>query len=101
MAKEEGENILSKVELKVEYGEEPKYSENRRVFKTVGDHEHTEILELYIEGMQGMHPIAKLKGRSTSTIRSQIAGHDEAVARVGFCARCRRVHGKFEKKPTK
>jgi len=94
--KQEGENILRAVGLKVEYGEEPQYGEDRRTFKTIGDYEHVEIIELYLDHKQSMHKIANLKKRSTSTVKAQIDAHDMAIKRSGFCPRCRRVKSGFE-----
>jgi len=94
--KQEGENILTAVGVKPEYGEEPQYGEDRRTFKTVGDYEHAEIMALYLDQKQGMHKIADLKKRSSSTIKAQITTHDDAIKRSGFCPRCRRVAGKHE-----
>jgi len=94
--KQEGENILRAVGLKVEYGEEPQYGEDRRTFKTIGDYEHVELIELYLDHKQSMHKIADLKKRSTSTVKAQIDAHDMAVKRSGFCPRCRRIKGSHD-----
>jgi len=99
--KQEKEAIVPAVGLRIEYGEEPKYAEDRRTFKTIGDYEHVEILELYLDEKQSMHKIAKLKKRSTSTVQGQIKGHDMAIKRSGFCPRCRRVKGNHETTLTK
>lgn len=99
--KQEGENILKAVDLKVEYGEEPELGEDRRTFKTIGDYEHAEILALYIDAKQSMKKIADRKKRSTSTIKAQIDTHNMAIERSGFCPRCRRVNGKHDTVSTK
>jgi len=95
------ENILRAVGLKVEYGEEPVASEDRRTFKTISDTEHMEIMALYLDERQSMAKIQKLKNRSRSTIHTQITEHNEAVARSGFCPRCQRVHGNHAKESTR
>ncbi len=99
--KQEGENIVKAVGLKIEYGEEPQLGEDRHFFKTVGDYEHAEILALYLDAKQSMHKIAERKKRSKATIHSQIREHDQAVKRSGFCAKCRRVNGKHEATSTR
>ncbi len=99
--KKEGENIVRKVGLKIEYGEEVDYGEDKRTFRTVGDHEHVEIVSLYVVEKKGMGKIATAKDRSSSTIRSLLIRHDEAVKRSGFCPSCRRVHGEHQTKTTR
>lgn len=99
--KQEKEATVPSVGLRIEYGEEPEYGEDRRTFKTTGDYEHAEILELYLDHKQSMHKIADLKNRSTSTIQAQIKAHDIAIKRSGFCPRCRRIKGKYDKTITK
>lgn len=99
--KQEGENILKAVDLKVEYGEEPRLGEDRRTFTTIGDYEHSEILSLYLDARQSMKKIADRKKRSTSTIKAQIDNHNNAIARSGFCPKCRRVNAKHDTTSTK
>jgi len=99
--KQEKEAIVPAVGLKIEYGEEPQYGEDRRTFKTIGDYEHVEIIELYLDHKQSMHKISDLKKRSTSTVKAQIDSHNMAVKRSGFCPRCRRVKGNHDTNLTK
>jgi len=94
--KEEKENILASVGIKVEYGEMPKQAEYRGTFKTVSDDEHAEMIRLYIEEGLSMGAIAEKLGRSSRTPVLQIHKHDEAVKRTGFCPACRRVQGKYQ-----
>ena len=96
MNKQEKENIIKQVGLKIEYGEEPVHSIDRHKFKTVGDSKHSEILALYISENKSMQKIANQQNRSVATIHKQIKDHDEAVARSGFCHHCKRVHGLYE-----
>lgn len=99
--KQEREDILKAVDVKVEYGEAPKLGEDRRTYKTIGDEEHAEIMALYLDSNQSMAKIEKQKGRSRSTIKAQIDEHMEAVARSGFCPKCQRIQGKHSKISTK
>jgi hypothetical protein len=89
--KEEKENIVREVGLKIEYGEALKQGEDKGTFKTVGDIEHNEIVTCYIEG-SGMQAIADNKGRSTRTDQKHIMAHNLAVKRSGFCASCKRTN---------
>ncbi|MGD0027488.1 MAG: hypothetical protein ABSC91_00940 [Candidatus Bathyarchaeia archaeon] len=88
--KEEKEDILTNVGLKVEYGEVLEQGENKGLWNKVGDREHAEIITLYVEGM-GMQNIATQKNRSTRTIQVDKVNHNSAVARAGFCAACKRA----------
>jgi hypothetical protein len=92
--KEEKENIVDAVGLKVEYGESLREGENKGTFKTVGDKEHSEIVRAYIEG-SGMQKIADQMNRSTRTIQKHILDHNSAVKRSGFCALCKRTNSSF------
>jgi hypothetical protein len=103
--KKEKENIVKKVGIKVEIGDELVYSTQKSDYRTVGDLDHARIVELYFWGLDGKgmgirrvgdHPEIK---RSPSTIRTHLQNHDAAVIRSGFCAVCRRAGGKlFEAK---
>lgn len=90
--KQEKEDILRAVGVRVEHGEELHYGEDKGTYRTVGDLEHVEIMESYAEN-HSMSSIAKSKGRSTATIHQHINAHNEAVERSGFCAVCRRAGG--------
>lgn len=93
--KQERENILKSVGLKVEYGEKIMYSESRGVYKTVGDQEHLGIINDYFEGVS-MGKIAKKLDRSAATVHAQIHSHDESIDKLGYCAECRHLKGTRE-----
>jgi hypothetical protein len=91
----ERENILSKVGLKIEYGEPVETGEYKGTFRTIGDKEHAEIITLYAEGLS-MNKISKQVSRSTKSIKDHIDSHNLSVERSAFCPSCRRVHSKLE-----
>jgi len=93
--KQERENILRAVDLKVEYGEELKYGESKGPFTTIGDEEHVKLVDLHVSGVS-IGKIAKQLGRSKASVHGQVHSHDEAIQRSGFCARCRRAKGEHE-----
>jgi hypothetical protein len=82
----------------VEHGEEIDYGQPRGSYRTIGDEEHVEIIELYhlgVEGRQlGMGKIADSMKRSPATVRRLIIKHDGAVDRRGYCSICKRAGGK-------
>lgn len=92
--KRERENILQSVGIKVEYGEVLKEAENKGLFKTVSDKEHSEIVSMYAEGL-GMLAIAQKKVRSTRTIHEHMVNHNSAVKRAGFCSSCKRINSRY------
>lgn len=92
--KREKENILKSVGLKVEYGEPLEYAKDKGTFRTVGDLEHIQIIEKYVEGLS-QRKLAEVFHYSSRTIYEQIKKHNEAIERSGFCPRCRRA-GKHE-----
>ena len=94
--KQEKENILSSVGIKVEYGEPTFEGEYKGTFRTVGDKEHVEIIRLYIKEGLGLNKIGEILGRSSRTSLTQIQKHNKAVERNGFCPACRRVRSKYE-----
>lgn len=67
--KQEGEDILKKVGVKVEFGEEINYGKDMRTYKTIGDEEHLQIIELHDGGL-GMGKIAQKLGRSPASINN-------------------------------
>jgi hypothetical protein len=93
----ERENILSQVGLKIEYGTPVETGENKGTFKTIGDKEHAEIIQLYGEGLS-MNKISKQVNRSTKSIKDHIDQHNLAVSRSAFCPPCRHVHSSYEGK---
>lgn len=90
----EKEDIVSKVGLKIEYGVELEKPKDMGTFKSIGDKEHLQIMGLYAEG-NGYNKIAEKLGRSTKSLHDHIHKHNDAVARSGFCAVCRRASGGF------
>jgi hypothetical protein len=104
--KEEKEDIMASVGVKVEYGEMLEQGQNKGLWNTVGDKEHSEIVLAYCEG-SGMQNIAKQKDRSTRTIQVHITRHNESIRGSGFCPACKRTESKhfnqeaIRKKPEK
>ena len=98
--KEEKEDILASVGIKVEYGELVNQGQNRGSRgTTIGDKEHGQIITLYAEGLS-MNKISKQLGRSTKSIKDHIDSHNLSVERSTFCPACRRVHSSLEEKKT-
>jgi hypothetical protein len=93
--KQERENILNSVGLKVEYGERIEYGQSRGAYKTVGDEEHINIIDSYFEG-SSMGKISKKLDRSAATVHAQIHAHDESIEKNGYCVECRRLKGEHE-----
>lgn len=89
--KKESEDILNATGVKVEYGELLKESILKGTFKTVGDKEHAEIIQLYVEDALSMEAIGKKLKRSPRTTNTHIRAHNQAVMRGGFCAACKRA----------
>lgn len=63
--KQEKENILSNVGIKVEHGKPALESEYKGTFRTVGNKEHADIVRLYIEEELVFNKIAEVLGRSS------------------------------------
>ena len=82
--KQEREDLLRSLYVRIEHGEELKYGEKRGTFKTIEDEEHIEILKLYLGEKLSMNKIHKLKDRSPATVKNQLDKHNEAIKRVGF-----------------
>jgi hypothetical protein len=94
--KREGENILKELGIRVEYaGEAPRESVDKGAFKTVSDHEHAEIIRLYIEEKLGMDKIAEKLNRSPRTINIHTDKHDMFVRKNGYCHICHRVKSPY------
>jgi len=99
--KEEGEDILSKLRIKVSFEERPEPGLYRGRYRTLGDEEHAEIIEMYVEQEMGMDSIASRMGRSTKTVFDHINRHTEDVQRLGYCPRCRRAGSRLASTPAK
>jgi hypothetical protein len=94
--KEEGEDILESVGIKVAYGEELHEAVDKGTFKTVDDKEHAEIIRLYIEADLGTAKIAQKLDRSSRTPVIHIQMHNESVGRSGFCPTCKRFNSPYQ-----
>jgi predicted DNA-binding protein YlxM (UPF0122 family) len=92
----EGEGILSKIGLKITFEERPLEAKLKGTFKTIGDMEHTQIIEMYIEGDKSMEYIAKQLNRSSKSIFLQIKKHNLAIEKMGFCPMCKRAKSRYE-----
>jgi len=96
--KQERENILEAVGVKVKYGEAVETGEYRGSFKTVGDREHSDIIKMYVEEGLSLNKIAERIGRSSRTPFKHIHQHNSRVEGAGFCPVCRRVKSGLDKK---
>ena len=83
--------------VEIDYGEPVETGGYRGTFKTIGDKEHTEIIQLYASGLS-INKISKQIGRSTKSIKDHIDSHNLSVDRSAFCPACRRVHSNLEGK---
>lgn len=64
---------------------------------TVGDVEHAEIIQLYIEEGLSMNKIAEKLGRSSKVPHKHIHKHNSKVEGARFCPACRRVKSELDK----
>jgi len=96
----EKEDIVSKVGLKIEYGQEVELPIDRGTYQTVTPKEHSEIVQLYSEGLS-MAKIGEKLERSSKTVSDHVHAHDNAVRRSGFCPQCRSVKAEHANKPTR
>ena len=94
--KQEKEDLLTQLGIKIEYGEMPREALYRGRWKTVGDEEHAEIVRLYLEDKLSIHKISDRLKRSTKTVLDHLNSHNTAVKRSGFCPMCRRVRSKLD-----
>lgn len=95
--KQERENILKAVGVRVERGEAIEQGEYRGTHTTVGDPEHADIIKLYVHEGLSMNRIAEKLGRSSRTPCVVIKKHDAAIGGAGFCPSCRRVKSNLDK----
>ncbi|MBS7612463.1 hypothetical protein KEJ27_09765 [Candidatus Bathyarchaeota archaeon] len=96
----EGEGIVDRLNLKIQFEEQPLRGEDRGTYQTVGDREHAEIIHLYAEGLS-MKVLAARFSRSSGTIKSHIDRHNVSVLKVGYCPACRRASSPLEATPAK
>jgi hypothetical protein len=95
--KQERENILKAVGVKVEYGEPIEKGEYRGTHSTVGDIEHAEMIKLYVDEGLSMNRIAEKLSRSSRVPFTIIHKHNASVEGAGFCLACRRVKSDLDK----
>jgi len=87
--KEEGENLLHKFGIDVEYGEPVDYGTGT----ALSDFDHARLIEIYVDHAYKVRETARFSKRSPHTVTRHIEDHSLAVFRDGSCARCRRVNG--------
>lgn len=96
----EGEDVPGKLGLKVLFEEQPEEGRFRGAYKTIGDQEHASIIKDYIEGLS-MKNIAEKLGRSTASIKNQIDRHNQDIAKIGYCPKCRHAKSSLEQTTAK
>lgn len=99
--KREKENILASVGVKVEYGEVLELPKDKGLYVSVGDREHSQIIEMYGGEGLSMNVIRVKLNRSGKTIHEHIHKHNDSVERTTFCPICKRVGSPFENKKAK
>jgi len=92
--KQEKENILRQLDIKVDHGQQIQEAKDRGTFFTVSDQEHGTLLEMYASGLS-MSKVSKRAERSSKTVSEHLHKHDEAVERSGFCPVCQRIKGQY------
>lgn len=93
--KEEKENILANLGIKVEYGEMLEEAQSRGTYLTVSDKEHVDMIRIYMGEGKGIKAIGDMLHRSSRTPHGHIMAHNKAIERSGFCAPCKRARGKY------
>jgi hypothetical protein len=88
--KEEGENLLHKFGIDIEYGEPIDYG----VGTALSDFDHARLIETYVDHVFKVRDTAKAVKRSPHTVARHVEDHRLEVLRNGSCARCRRVKGR-------
>jgi hypothetical protein len=91
--KQAREDILAKLGISTEYGEEIHYGEDKSSFRTLSDFKHIELIDDYIDGKGGMGKIAKAHEVSPGTVQYHIKNHNDMVGKSGECEICRRAEG--------
>ena len=89
--KREGEDILKAVGIDITRLEPIVRGKNKGTFDTLGDEEHGQIIQKYMEDKLSMMAIAKVMSISSQTVFSQISKHNRLVESSGSCDMCRRV----------
>ena len=91
--KKETENLMSELDINIEYKELPKQGDMKS--NQVGDYEHVRIMKLRLESKpeeQAMEKIAKTISRSSRTVLQHIRSHNAMITAIGECDRCKRVN---------
>jgi hypothetical protein len=88
--KEEGENLLSKFGIDIEYGESVDYGTGM----APSDFDHARLIGTYIDHAYKVRDTARALKRSPHTVMRHIENHRREVLRDRSCARCRRVNGR-------
>jgi hypothetical protein len=88
--KEEGENLLSKFGIDIEYGEPVDYGTGM----ALSDFDHARLIETYTDYSGKIRETARVVKRSPHIVIRHIKDHRLAVLRDGSCARCQRVSGR-------
>ena len=95
--KQEKENLLKELGIKIEFGEAEEKGDFRGEYRTCGDSEHAEMIRLHIEEGLSFNKIAEKINRSSRTPFSHIHLHNKNVEVAGFCPSCRRVKSQLDK----
>lgn len=91
--KKEKENLLSELDILIDYKEMPHQGDMKT--NQVGDYEHVRIIKLRLESPpenQAMEKIAKVISRSSRTVLQHIRSHNAMISAIGRCDRCERVN---------
>lgn len=97
--KEERENIIKAVGLNIDYlkPSTAKEGEFRGKYSTISDVKHVEIIQLHVEGLGAEKIAEKLDIGSSATPIRHFRYHNRSVRDNGYCPRCRRAEGDYEK----
>jgi len=93
--KEEGENLLRKFGIDIEYGEPIDYG----IGMALCDFDHARLIETYVDHACKVRDTARVQKRSPHTVMKHVEDHRLGVLRDGYCARCKRVKGREPSNP--
>jgi hypothetical protein len=99
--KTEGEDILSKLRIKVVFEEKPEEGVFRGRYTTLSDQEHADLIDMYVNQGLSMGKIAERMKRSDKSVFDHINKHTKDVLRIGYCPKCRRAGSKLDTTPAK
>jgi hypothetical protein len=91
--KEEKEDILKSTNIEVKRADHAMPDDRRY---GVGDFEHSEIIEKYME-LKSEGKTAVALGRSSRTIHVHIQKHNLAIEKIGECSKCHHSKSPFSK----